>query len=158
MTIEASENPTGPDSGSLRVNRGGGWNDFAKNLRSAYRASLTPTSYSPSVGFRVARSVVLREGMTGGSEADAAAGGKPLVVFFSWSGNTRLIAGEIASQLGVEAVELECVTPYSSDYNTCLDEAQRDQNQQARPELATRIENMERWIINLSSYYQTQLT
>lgn len=140
-----AENPTGPAEGLLRVNRGGGWNDFAKNLRSAYRASLTPESSSPSVGFRVARSAVLREGVVGGDAASAATGGEPLVVFFSWSGNTRLIAREVASQLGVEAVELVCEQPYSDDYNTCLDEAQRDQNQQARPALATRIEDMNRY-------------
>ena len=69
-------------------------------------------------------------------------GGKPLVAYFTWSGNTRLIAEEVADQLGVEAVELVCETPYSSDYDTCLDEAQRDQNSQARPALATRIDDM----------------
>ena len=42
-------------------------------------------------------------------------------------------------------MELECVSPYSSDYNTCLDEAQRDQNVQARPELATRIDDMSQY-------------
>ena len=142
---DSSQDPTGPETGSLRVNRGGGWNDFAKNMRSAYRASLTPTSSSPSVGFRVARSAVLREGTVGGGAANAVKGGEPLVVFFSWSGNTRLIAGEVASQLGVEAVEIVCEQPYSTDYDTCLDEAQRDQNQQARPALATHFDDMSRY-------------
>ena len=142
---DASQDPTGPEAGALRVNRGGGWNDFAKNLRSAYRASLTPTSASPSVGFRIARSAAPREGAIGGSANNKTAGGEPLVVYFSWSGNTRLIAQEIASQLGVEAIELVCEKPYSTDYNTCLDEAQRDQNLQARPKLATQIDNMERY-------------
>ena len=139
----AAQDPTGPGEGALRVNRGGGWNDFAKNLRSAYRASLTPTSASPSVGFRVARSATLRSGTVGGNTTGAATGGKPLVAFFSWSGNTRGIAQEVASQLGVEAIELVCEEPYSADYNTCLDEAQRDQNQQARPALATSIDHIE---------------
>ena len=35
--------------------------------------------------------------------------------------------------------------PYSDDYNTVLDEAQRDQNAQARPELADHVENMEQY-------------
>ncbi len=137
-----SGNPTGPEVGELRVNRGGGWNDFAKNMRSAYRASLTATSSSPSVGLRVARSAVLREGTVGGSSSIAANGGKPLVVYFTWSGNTRLIAEEVGKQVGVEPIELLCEHPYSTDYNTCLDEAQRDQNQQARPALATRVDDM----------------
>ena len=45
----------------------------------------------------------------------------------------------------MEAVELVCEKPYSTDYNTCLDEAQRDQNQQARPALTTHIDDMDRY-------------
>lgn len=42
--------------------------------------------------------------------------------------------------------EKEGLTPvYSTDYNTVLDEAQRDQNAQTRPELATHVENMEEY-------------
>ena len=33
-------NPAGASEGTRRVYRGGGWNDFGKNLRSAYRAAL----------------------------------------------------------------------------------------------------------------------
>ena len=141
----SATDPTGPEEGALRVNRGGGWNDFAKNLRSAYRASLTPTSASPSVGFRVARSAAPHAGTVGGDMAGTASGGETLVAFFSWSGNTRGIAQEVAKQLDVEAVELVCEEPYSSDYNTCLDEAQRDQNRQARPALTTHVDDMERY-------------
>lgn len=36
-------------------------------------------------------------------------------------------------------------TPYSTDYNTVLDQAQRDQNEQARPELSTHVENMKKY-------------
>lgn len=56
----------------------------------------------------------------------------------------RLLPSRTTSQLGVEAIELVCEEPYSTDYNTCLDEAQRDQNQQARPALTTHIEDMDR--------------
>ena len=37
---EEQTDPAGPASGTLRVYRGGGWNDFAKNMRCAYRATL----------------------------------------------------------------------------------------------------------------------
>jgi formylglycine-generating enzyme required for sulfatase activity len=46
-------NPTGPENGSYRVLRGGGWGDEAKNCRSAYRHYPTPDYRSYSVGFRV---------------------------------------------------------------------------------------------------------
>jgi hypothetical protein len=45
--------PTGPTSGSLRVNRGGGWNDFAKHLRSAYRSSTPANNSSFNLGLRL---------------------------------------------------------------------------------------------------------
>jgi formylglycine-generating enzyme required for sulfatase activity len=51
----AAENPTGAVSGSYRVNRGGGWNDFPKHIRSAYRAATPPDNGSFNIGFRLAR-------------------------------------------------------------------------------------------------------
>lgn len=47
--------PSGPNSGSFRVNRGGGWNDFGRHLRCAYRAAHTPSNRTFNIGFRVAR-------------------------------------------------------------------------------------------------------
>lgn len=44
------------------------------------------------------------------------------------------------------------MNPYSNDYNTVLDEAQRDQNEQARPELANHIENMEDYDVIILGY------
>lgn len=51
----AAENPAGPDSGTYRVNRGGGWNDFGRHLRSAYRAAYPPENKTFNLGFRIAR-------------------------------------------------------------------------------------------------------
>ena len=36
-------------------------------------------------------------------------------------------------------------SPYSDDYNTVLDQAQEDQNQQARPELKDHVSNMDEY-------------
>jgi formylglycine-generating enzyme required for sulfatase activity len=49
------ENPAGPDSGAHRVNRGGGWDTAAKDLRSAARSSDFPETAGGSLGFRLAR-------------------------------------------------------------------------------------------------------
>jgi formylglycine-generating enzyme required for sulfatase activity len=51
----AETNPQGAASGTLRVNRGGGWNDFPKHIRSAYRAATPPDNGSFNLGFRLAR-------------------------------------------------------------------------------------------------------
>ena len=61
------------------------------------------------------------------------------------TGNTQGIAEEIQKQTGAELFEITLVNPYSNDYNTVLDEAQRDQSEQARPELASHVENMEEY-------------
>jgi formylglycine-generating enzyme required for sulfatase activity len=49
------ENPTGAMAGTYRINRGGGWNDFPKHIRSAYRAATPPDNGSFNLGFRLAR-------------------------------------------------------------------------------------------------------
>ena len=77
---------------------------------------------------------------------------KTLIVFFSWSGNTRSIARQIHEKIGGDLVELELVRPYSSNYNTCLDEAKRDQERAARPELKTTIENISQYDTVLIGY------
>ncbi len=59
----------------------------------------------------------------------------PVVVYFSWSGNTRSIARKIGDAVGADVLELTLENPYSKDYNTCLDEALRDQKKRARPKL-----------------------
>lgn len=74
------------------------------------------------------------------------------VAYFSWGGNTEGIAEEIQSQTGADLFEITLVNPYSTDYNTVLDEAQRDQNEQARPELAIHVENMEEYDTILLGY------
>ena len=53
----ASENPSGPASGSIRVVRGGSWINVADNCRSAYRDLNAPSGRSYSLGFRLSRTV-----------------------------------------------------------------------------------------------------
>jgi formylglycine-generating enzyme required for sulfatase activity len=50
-----SLNPTGPATGTNRVDRGGPWGGVAGQQRSSSRGSLTPSSKNSSGGFRVAR-------------------------------------------------------------------------------------------------------
>ena len=55
--VAPSENPSGPESGSLRVIRGGSWDHDAVNCRSAYRYRIEPSHRSPLLGFRLSRTV-----------------------------------------------------------------------------------------------------
>lgn len=144
---EGQTDPTGPASGTRRVYRGGGWNDFAKNLRSAYRATLPPDSSSFNLGFRLVRNAGTGSGNVESSSAQSIgqSGGNILIAYFSWGGNTRGIAEEIQRQTGADLFEIEMVTPYSTDYNTVLDQAQEAQNNQDRPELSTHVEDMSQY-------------
>jgi len=50
-----SSDPTGPSTGSYRVNRGGGWNSTAPYCRAALRGSNSPDHRSYALGFRLLR-------------------------------------------------------------------------------------------------------
>lgn len=83
---------------------------------------------------------------------ERSAGGKVLIAYFSWSGNTKGVAEEIQKQTGADIFEISPVKPYSSDYNTVLMEAQEDQHNQARPELNGYVDNMDDYDIILLGY------
>ena len=148
-----STDPTGPENGTRHVYRGGGWNDFAKNMRSAYRAAGQADLASFNLGVRLVRNAAPLAGSVTAQEGiPSASGGRVLIAYFSWSGNTRGIAREIQRQTGADLFEIAPVEPYSSDYNTVLMEAQRDQHAQARPALTEHIENMDDYDVILLGY------
>ena len=150
----AVSNPHGPDSGTRRVYRGGGWNDFAKNLRSAYRAAGPADMASYNLGFRLARSAVSIPDtiVTRNTEPTVSGGGNVLIAYFSWSGNTRGVAEEIRRQTGFDLFEIAPDPPYSPDYNTVLMQAQEAQHRQDRPELRYHVEKMEQYETVLLGY------
>ena len=90
--------------------------------------------------------------VNGFSISGHAAPGNVLTAYFSWSGNTRGIARRLHQKIGGELVEIEPVSPYSEDYNTCLEQAKRDQEKAARPELKTRIADMARYDVVFLGY------
>ena len=150
---KAQKDPAGPAEGTRRVNRGGGWNDFAKNIRSAYRAAAPQENRTFNLGFRLVR------GASGAGVVSAAAkqqtkskGSKVLIAYFSWGGNTRGIAREIQKQSGADIFEIIPEKPYSGDYNTVLREAQHDQRIQARPKLKGRVRDIDAYDVIILGY------
>ena len=53
---------------------------------------------------------------------------KCMVVYFSWSGNTRFAAETIAKKAGAATFEIKAETPYNSDFGKCCDEAKPECN------------------------------
>lgn len=60
---------------------------------------------------------------------------KILVVYFSYTGNTRKIANIIKDKLNCDILELKPVIPYSADYQTVVDEEQRLEGANHMPEI-----------------------
>ena len=153
--LENTTDPTGAQTGTRRVYRGGGWNDFGKNLRSAYRAAGEKNMASFNLGIRLVRSAggtLSGTVSTGNEVAKTRPFGKMLIVYFSWSGNTRGIAKEIQRQTGADLFEIVPIPAYSDDYNTVLMEAQRDQHDQARPAISDPPESIDGYDVILLGY------
>ena len=60
-------------------------------------------------------------------------------------GNTEKIAKMIAEKIGSEMFKIEQKTPYSNVYSTCIEEAKRDKQNGARPELAALPESLDEY-------------
>lgn len=71
--------------------------------------------------------------------------GKTLIVYFSWSGNTRAVANTIQDLTGYDMVEIEVEEPYSSVYNEVTARARQELDNDIRPALVTQVENMEEY-------------
>ncbi|MDR2982360.1 MAG: NAD(P)H-dependent oxidoreductase [Puniceicoccales bacterium] len=67
---------------------------------------------------------------------------KMLIVYFSHSGNTRVIAEQIKATTGADICEIQTVTPYPSDYQTVVKQARKEIDAKYKPELKTKIENI----------------
>lgn len=86
------------------------------------------------------------------TETTDPAGGKTLVAYFSWSGNTQEMASYIAEQTGGDLLELQPETPYPTDYNECGDVALAERDSDARPAIANLPESIEEYDSVLVGY------
>lgn len=75
-----------------------------------------------------------------------------LVAYFSWSGNTEQMAQMIQAETAGDLFEIEPATPYTDNYNTLLDIAQQEQADNARPKLASQVENWESYDVVFVGY------
>lgn len=71
------------------------------------------------------------------------AGGKTLIVYYSWGGNTRQVVDHIQKTISADVVELKPVTPYPEEYRPTTQQAKREQEANFRPPLSTKIDNLE---------------
>ena len=65
-----------------------------------------------------------------------------LVAYFSRTGNTRVIAGQIRRAYGADLFEIEAVAPYPEDYAAVVQQAQRERDAGYEPPLAAMVPNI----------------
>ena len=91
--------------------------------------------------------------MAGGtSAAEPEADGGTLIAYFSWSGNTEQMAQAIRTETGGDLYQIEPAVPYTDDYDALLDIAQQEQAENARPELASTVENWDSYDVIFVGY------
>ena len=148
-----TNNPTGAETGTLKINRGGGYNDYAKHMRCAYRSSMTPTEKVSNIGFRIARNAIENGSSVVSSNSginnEVTENSNILIAYYSYSGNTENAAEIMQEKTGADLFEIEMTEPYSGNI---YDESQRDLNNYTKPELRTHVENMEQYDVILLGY------
>ena len=60
-------------------------------------------------------------------------------------GNTQIAAEILQSLTGADMFRIEQLTPYSKDYNSCIEEARSDLRRNARPELKAMPESLDKY-------------
>ena len=150
----AAENPTGPEEGYFKVVRGGGWNDFPKHIRSAYRSAFPADVPLYATGIRLVRNAVSGSGETKSVFEGKGGGTKVLIAYFSQTGNTDGLAKIIQEMSGYDLFRIERSTPYSATYNSqgLYAEALTEYRENAVPELKDFPQNIGDYDIILLGY------
>lgn len=70
---------------------------------------------------------------------------KILIAYFSWGGNTRQVAENIAKQTGGTLFRIETVKDYPTEYEACTEVVKVERDNNIYPELKTVVENLEQY-------------
>mgnify|MGYP002515858124 CR=1 FL=1 len=73
-------------------------------------------------------------------------GGKhAIVVYFSYSGNTKRVAEEIAKETGADLFRIETEKVYPSESRACTDEAKKEKSANERPKLKGQMPDLSKY-------------
>lgn len=68
---------------------------------------------------------------------------KPLIAYYSRTGNTRTVAEQIQRCTGGDLFELRTTHTYPEDYKATTEQARREQDTYFRPQLTARVDTMD---------------
>lgn len=68
-----------------------------------------------------------------------------LVLYFSHSGNTKKVATYINKYVTSDIIEIKPVVAYSKNYNSCVDQAKKEKNANARPAFQNEIKDLKQY-------------
>ena len=105
------------------------------------------------------------DGTTQTEESGAGLNGDVLVAYFSWAekgiledevgadaarsmvpeGDVQQLAGWVQEETGGDLFSIRVTEPYPSDWDECLERANEERSENARPELEERIENLDEY-------------
>lgn len=77
---------------------------------------------------------------------------KPLIVYYSWSGNTKAIAQMIQELTTGDIYQIETRNPYPTDYNQTVDVAKQELRANTRPEFMEQNINIDNYDVIYLGY------
>lgn len=77
---------------------------------------------------------------------------KPLVIYYSQSGNTQKVAEEIHARIGGDILRVEPLKPYPADYDSLVAQAREEQKNNARPEIRVDMPDFDQYGIIFVGY------
>ena len=67
-------------------------------------------------------------------------------------GNTEIVCGKISELIEADTFKIEMKQPYSAQYMTCIEEAKKDLKENARPELVSMMDSIDKYDTIILAY------
>lgn len=83
---------------------------------------------------------------------DAVSGASRIIENGDVVGNTQFVAQQIQDTAGGDLFQIETTKTYPGDHDTLVDEASQEQDEDARPELSSKIDNLDQYDVVFVGY------